>query len=121
MSTSAKLVSVSGRRATADIAGQLVGRVLNVALGVVVTVLLVRALGEDDFGKWSTILAVVQITGYLGALGLEQIAVRKAAEEPHREMEWIGGLLSLRLALAVPVTAISAITLLVIDDSPSML
>ena len=120
MGTPAKLVSVSGRRASADIAGQLVGRVLNVALGIVVTVLLVRGLGDDGFGKWSTILAVVQITGYLGALGLEQIAVRKAAEEPHREMEWIGGLLSLRLALAVPVTAISAIVLLVIDDSRSM-
>jgi O-antigen/teichoic acid export membrane protein len=115
-----KLASVSGRRATGDIAGQLVGRVLNVALGVVVTVVLVRSLGDHAFGQWSTILAVVQITGYLGVLGLDQIAVRKAAEEPHREMEWIGGLLSLRLALALPVTGISMVVLLVLSNSTDM-
>jgi O-antigen/teichoic acid export membrane protein len=120
VSTPAKLVSVSGRRAMFDIAGQLAGRVLNVALGVVVTIVLVRALGDSAFGQWSTILAVVQITGYLGALGLEQIAVRKAAEEPEREHEWIGGLLSLRIALALPVTAISAVVLLLISDSRTM-
>ena len=43
-------VTVSPRRISWDIGVQLVGRVANLALGVVVTALLARALGESGFG-----------------------------------------------------------------------
>lgn len=114
------LSEVGVRRASVDIGLQLVGRVANVALGLVVTVVLIRALGDTGFGQWSTILAVVQIVGYFGDLGLQQIAVRKAAEEPEREGVWIGALLSLRLVIAGPVFAVTVGVLLILSTNAEM-
>jgi O-antigen/teichoic acid export membrane protein len=91
------------RRAVADIVAQLVLRVVNLALGVFVTLVLARALGARGFGQWSTIFAVTQLTGYLATLGFEQVSVRHAAAEPERAPDWLGALLALRLGLALPV------------------
>ena len=95
---------VSRRRATLDVIVQIAGQVGNVALGVVVTLLIVRGLGPGRFGEWSTILAVVGLLGYLVDLRLESVAVRHVAAQPEREADWIGALLTLSLAIAVPVT-----------------
>lgn len=96
--------AVGGRRITADIGIQLVGRVLNLLLGLVVTLVVVRTLGEHRYGQWSTILAVGELLGYFGELGLDRVTVRQAAGDPEHESEWLGALLSLRILLAVPVT-----------------
>jgi O-antigen/teichoic acid export membrane protein len=111
---------VSRGRATADILVQVAGRVLNLALGVVVTVLIVRALGGEGFGRWSTIFAVTQIATYFGNLGFEQVAVRKAAVEREREPEWLGALLVVRCALAIPVTVACAGVLLIVSETSEM-
>ena len=50
---------LGARRVTADIAAQIFGRVLDLALGVIVTVALVRYLGDADYGRWSTIIAIM--------------------------------------------------------------
>jgi O-antigen/teichoic acid export membrane protein len=106
---------IGARRLTLDVAVQILARILNLALGVVVTLILAHALGSADFGLWSTLFAITQITSSFGELGLSQIAVSRAAREPERESEWLGGLLSLRLLLAVPITlgSIAAVFLLV--------
>ncbi len=111
---------VGRRRVTADVVLQLGGRLANLLLGVVVTVLLVRALGAGAFGQWSTIVALIQITAVFGELGLEQVAVKRAAADREREPEWVGALVSLRLALSLPVTLVSAGLLLVIAEGPEM-
>ena len=77
-------------RATRDVVRQLGGRVLNLALGVVVTAVIARELGDSGFGEWSSLLVVVQMAAYLADLGIEQVGVRRAAAEPEREAEWIG-------------------------------
>ena len=83
-------MSVGRARAALDVAVQVAGRALNLIPGVVVTLLLARALGDASFGQWSTALAVVQIGATIGDFGLEQVAVRKAAADRGREHEWIG-------------------------------
>jgi O-antigen/teichoic acid export membrane protein len=108
---------VGARRATLDVAVQLVARVVNLVLGVVVTLVLVHALGSNAFGLWSTLFAVTQITTSFGELGLSQIAVSRAASDPDREGEWLGGLLSLRLLLAVPITIASIIAVFLLVSS----
>jgi O-antigen/teichoic acid export membrane protein len=107
-------------RATAgrDIAGQIVLRALNLALGVGVTLLLVRTLGTDGFGRWSVLLAVLGFVAYFGSLGLAQVAVERAAADPERSAHWFGALITLRLALIGPVTLLSlGVCLLLADDS----
>lgn len=107
-------LQIGPRRATLDVAVQIVARIANLALGVVVTLVLVRALGSHEFGVWSTLFAITQITTGLGELGLSQIAISRAASEPERESQWLGSLLSLRLLLAVPITIASILAVFLI-------
>lgn len=107
-------IAVGARRAAVDIAVQVMGRLGNLGLGVVVTLVIVRALGARGFGQWSTIFAVTQIASNFGELGLGQVAVAKAAAERARESRWLGALLSLRLVLALPIAAGSALAVLLI-------
>src|SRR5581483_7281915 len=112
--TTPAITEVTRMRAAVDISLQLLGRSANVVLGVVVTLVLARHLGPRDFGRWSTIFAVFQITGYFGNLGFEQAAVARCAAEPEREPQWLGALVALRLLLALPVfLATTGIMLLV--------
>jgi O-antigen/teichoic acid export membrane protein len=105
---------VGARRATLDIAVQVFARIGNLALGVVVTLVVVRALGTSGFGQWSTIFAVTQIATNFGELGLSQVAVGRAAREPAREGDWLGALVSLRVMLAIPATIASLVAILLI-------
>jgi O-antigen/teichoic acid export membrane protein len=115
-----RLETVGARRAGADIVVQVVGRALNVALGVVATLVLVRALGDEDFGEWVTVFAIAEIVGFTGEWGLEQLAVRRAAVDREREAEWFGSLLTLRLLMSVPTALVLIVVLFVIADSTEM-
>jgi O-antigen/teichoic acid export membrane protein len=111
---------ITRRRAAADILVQLVGQVLNLALGIFVTVVVVRTLGDTRFGEWSTILALLQIMTMFTNLGLQNIAIRFAASEPEHEHEWLGAAVSLTAAISVPVTILSIVILETISTSPQM-
>lgn len=110
-------LQVGARRITFDVAVQIVARILNLALGVVVTLVLVRALASRGFGLWSTLFAITQITTSFGELGLSQIAISRAASEPEREADWLGGLLMLRLVLAVPIALASLLAVFLLVGS----
>ncbi len=97
---------IGARRVTLDVSVQIVARVVNLVLGIFVTLILVRSLG-DSFGVWSALFAVGQIAGSFGELGLSQITISRVAREPDKEASWLGALLSLRLFLAVPITLLS--------------
>jgi O-antigen/teichoic acid export membrane protein len=105
------------QRIVADIAVQLVARVLNLVLGIFVTLILVRRLGTHGFGAWSAIFAVGQIAGGIGELGLNEIAVSRAAREPERERDWLGALLGLRFLIAIPMTAGSIVAILLVTST----
>lgn len=100
---------VGARRASSDILIQIGGGVVNVALGVGVTILLIRSLGDSAFGQWSTLLAVAQLFGYLAVQGFVPAAVRLAATDVDAEGQWIGAALVLRLALALPAAILAAV------------
>lgn len=109
------------RRAAADIVVQLVGRLLNLLLGVFVIVLLTRELGVRGFGEWATIHAICGVAGYIGEFGLEAAAVRRAAsatDEDRRSV--IGTLLVLRLVLAVPAALASVVAVMLLATSDDM-
>lgn len=97
-------VGVPGTRERAgrDVGQQIVLRATNVVLGVGVTLLLVRGLGDEGFGQWATLLAVVGFAGYLGEMGLDRVAVERAAAQPESAPSWLGALLLLRIVLSLP-------------------
>jgi O-antigen/teichoic acid export membrane protein len=90
------------RRITADIVVQLVGKAANLALGVVVTVILVRHLGEEGFGKWATILSVTNLVAAAGSQTLARVAIPRAAADHEREGAWMSALIGLQSVIAVP-------------------
>lgn len=108
------LHQIGARRATADVAVQIVARILNLALGVVVTLVLVRALGSRGFGVWSSIFAVTQIAASFGDFGLNEVAINKAAGEPEQEASWLGSLFSLRLLIGLPITLLAILAVLLV-------
>jgi O-antigen/teichoic acid export membrane protein len=107
-------------RATRDVVRQLLGRALNLGLGIVVTAVIARSLGDAGFGVWSSLLVVVQMSAYLANLGIEQVGVRRAAAEPEREAEWIGATVALRALVSLPATLISIVAVLLISESGNM-
>lgn len=109
------------RHALRDVAVQVLARVLNLALGVVVTVLLVRTLGRGPYGQWVTLLATYQLLGFLTSLGLEAVTVREATNDPARAPEWIGALLVTRAALTLPVIVAGLVVLVLIREGDEML
>ena len=109
------------QRAAHDIILQVGTRVVNLALGVVVTALLARALGSAGYGQWSTILVVLGLIGYLANFGMQNVAVREAARDPEHEHEWIGAVIMLRLIILGPVIVISVAAILVMQQSQQML
>jgi O-antigen/teichoic acid export membrane protein len=113
--------SASRSHAGRDVAIQIGARAVNLVLGVVVTVLLARALGDDGFGEWSTVLVVVQLAAYFTSFGVESVVIRETAAHPEREDEWLGALLILRALLSVPAVIVGLIVIFVIQDNDSML
>jgi O-antigen/teichoic acid export membrane protein len=116
----AHAATVSARRAATDVIVQIVGYVLNLALGVVVTLVIVRRLGATRFGEWSTIFAVSQLAGYFANLGLSGVAVRFATAEPAREADWIGAYATLTAALTVPAMTVFVVVMQIISRSHEM-
>jgi O-antigen/teichoic acid export membrane protein len=116
----ADAAKVTPRRATIDVLIQLVGQVMNMALGVYVTALIVRTLGTTGYGEWATIFSVSTIVGYFASLGLSGVAVRYAAAEPEREADWIGGYVTLSAALTVPVVLVYVAIMQLISTTDEM-
>lgn len=113
--------STGRHHAGRDVAIQIATRALNLALGVVVTALVARALGDAGFGQWSTILVVVQLAAYFTSFGVESVVIRETTAEPEREGDWLGALLILRALLSVPAVIAGLVVLLLVEASSQML
>jgi O-antigen/teichoic acid export membrane protein len=109
------------QRAASDIAMQVTVRVLNLALGVFVTALLVRTLSTTGYGEWATTLTVLGLVAYFMNFGMEGVALREAAKEPEAETEWIGAAILMRLLLLGPVMVTAYLILLLLPHTEDML
>lgn len=113
-------VPATGRRALRDIIVQVVGRLANGLLGVVVLVVVARLLGAEDFGRWTTLLAIALLAIPLTELGITQVAVLRAAEDPEEEPQWLGALLAVRCLLALVAAAACVAAVLLLSDDGRM-
>jgi O-antigen/teichoic acid export membrane protein len=105
-------------RAALDVVAQVVGRVGNLALGVIATAVLARGLGDQGYGQWSTILLIPALLGPLNELGFLQVAVRHASSED--DPRWLGALVTARAALSIPVTALTILILVPVAHGSTM-
>lgn len=105
-------------RAAADVAVQVVGRVANLALGLLATAVLARGLGTHGYGEWTTILLIPALLAPLNELGFLQVAVRHASSDD--DPRWLGALVTVRAALSIPVTALTILVLIPIAHGSTM-
>ncbi len=120
MSTSTA-ATATRQHAARDILVQIVARVGNLGLGVLVTALLARTLGSAGYGEWSTLLVVLGLVGYLASFGMERAVVREVASHPEREAEWFGAMMYLRLILLLPAIVCSVLAVVLLHSSHRML
>lgn len=73
-----------------------VSKVLSTALALMIIGLMTRSLGQDGFGRYSTILAFLYIFSVLADLGLYSIAVREISKTGAAELEIANQAFSLR-------------------------
>jgi PST family polysaccharide transporter len=107
-------------RALSDVLVQIVTRVGNLALGTVVTVLLVRTLGAAGFGEWMTIFSVLGLLGYFTSFGLSAVAVREAAADPGNADDWVGALVMVEVIMCVPVVLTGTLVLALVSEGSTM-
>jgi O-antigen/teichoic acid export membrane protein len=120
-STRSNATEVPKSRVIADVAVQIAGQATNVALGIVTTVVIVRALGTDRYGQWATILAAMELVALFGNLGLETVGVRFAAQDPEHEGAWVAAAVGLRLLISIPITIAFLVVLVLIAGDSEML
>ncbi|MGO9902756.1 MAG: flippase [Solirubrobacteraceae bacterium] len=89
-------LAITRAHAIRDVLVQVVGRIWNLLLGVVVVVAITRTLGVDLTGEWSTLLAISTITAYLIDPGLQTATIRLSSADPGHEANWLGALVTLR-------------------------
>jgi O-antigen/teichoic acid export membrane protein len=121
MSTTTLARSATKRRAGRDIFMQVGVRVINLAIGVVVTALVARTLGRVGYGQWSTIFVVLTLVGYFVNFGTETVAMREAARDPEHEHEWLGAATMVRLIALGPVIVVSIAAIVLLHRSQQML
>jgi len=121
MSTSTHARHATRQRAAKDIFMQVVVRVLNLAVGVVVTAIVVRTLGKSGYGEWTTVIIIITLIGYFNNFGMEGVGLREAARSPEDEHEWIGAVMLVRLLAIVPVMLVSLGLIALLARSNEML
>jgi O-antigen/teichoic acid export membrane protein len=109
------------QRAARDIVMQVGARIGNLAMGAVVTVLVVRTLGQNGYGQWSTTFGALALIGFFASFGMEGVVVREAARDPEEAHEWIGAMMMLRLIVLLPVMLLSLLTIVLLHRSHEML
>lgn len=110
------------RRALSS-SGWLVGeRLISLGLSFVVSILLARYLGPNDFGALSYSLAFILLLATIPALGFGPVVVKDLVRHPHRHDETIGVVIYLKLAAAVLAFLMAnAIAQIVVTDATNRL
>lgn len=93
------------RRFGRNVGATIFARVVNMARGVLVVPFLLRHLGLEAYGIWTTIFVLVSYVG-LTTLGLSNVYIKYIAEfHARREYERANALLSTGLCITVPLCA----------------
>jgi O-antigen/teichoic acid export membrane protein len=89
------------RNSLINIAGQFALKVITFAFAILV----VRKLGEHDFGKYSTAAAFVGVFAVFSDMGMAGLAVREIARDRARATAMFVNMIAIRLLLSVVVLA----------------
>ncbi len=109
--------TLTARTAVVTASGQMASRALALALTVASTAVVVRAIGEDGFATWGTVLMLFAMFAFALDPGVAPVVVRRLSQDPDQAPS-PSALLSARLALAVAAyIAVVAVSLALRGDA----
>ena len=100
-----------GTRAVSNVAFILGARVVSRVLSLFVVVYLANGLGDDGYGRYSTLIAYLALVSVIADLGFNPLYTREAARAAHKLGDYLGTLLVLKLALAAAASVVLALAL----------
>lgn len=78
--------------------GWLIGeRLIRMGLAFIVTIWVIRYLGDDDYGVLAYALSLTLLADVVATLGLRSVVVRELVEDPDRESEIMGTTIGVKL------------------------
>ena len=95
---------------------QVLGKIFSAGTMLVITMMVLRWFGVEDFGRLTAILAYVAYFYLLADFGFNAIIVREAAKNKVRPAEYFSLLLSLRFFLALALIFLALLILLILPS-----
>jgi O-antigen/teichoic acid export membrane protein len=89
----------------------LAARVVSRLVALVTVIVLARHLGDLEYGRYTTLIAYSAIVSVIADLGLSPLYTREAARQPSRIPDFLGTVLSGKVALAVVASVALALAL----------
>jgi O-antigen/teichoic acid export membrane protein len=100
-----------GGRAVSNTLVILGARVVSRVASLVVVVVLANALGDTQYGRYTTLIAYLALVSVIADLGFNPLYTREAARNRKELGDYLGTLLVLKLALAVAASVVLAVAL----------
>ncbi|GEO04627.1 O-unit flippase [Adhaeribacter aerolatus] len=101
------------KKVLSNISWLFLDKVLRVGLNFVLTVLIARYLGAQDFGLWNYVIAFVALFSIFSSLGLDSIVVKNLVKEQAKE-EVLGAAFILKLVGGGLAFVLSLLTILIL-------
>jgi O-antigen/teichoic acid export membrane protein len=100
-----------GSRAVINTTLVLAARVVSRLVALVMVIVLARHLGDDAYGRYTTLIAYSALVSVVADLGLSPLYTREAARQPDDLPWYLGTLLTGKVFLAITASLIFAIAL----------
>jgi O-antigen/teichoic acid export membrane protein len=100
-----------GARAVSNALFILVARIVSRVVSLVVVLVLANSLGDDGYGRYTTLIAFSALVSVVADLGFNPLYTREAARNPQELGHYLGTLMLLKVVLAGVALVILALAL----------
>jgi O-antigen/teichoic acid export membrane protein len=111
VSDAAQAADQLGRRAVTNSAVILAARTVSRGISLVVVIVLANALGNANYGRYTTLIAYSGLVAVVGDLGFQSLYTREAARHRADLGAYLGTLIVFRLVLAAAAAVVLALAL----------
>lgn len=108
------------RKVAQNTALQLIGKVLGTALGFGATLILLRYLGDEKYGNFTTAMAYLQLFGILTDLGLYIVLLKHISSDENADGKLHNNIFTLRFLSAVFFLAMAIVLVWFIPSYPDI-
>jgi O-antigen/teichoic acid export membrane protein len=119
--TAASAAAQLGNRAVSNSLFILAARTISRVISLVVVIVLANALGDTNYGRYTTLIAYSGLVAVVGDLGFQSLYTREAARNRGELGHYLGTLIVFRIALAALAAVVFAIALGLGAGLPSLI